>query len=98
MTQEFRRSHLIHAALQQRGAPQSFIREFLAKLEDLATSPEDFQKWNQLLDDRGIQLLTMMLTPKGDSLCDTILEDLFSSIVKHYSISPEELQTMSKFN
>lgn len=98
MNQEFRRTHLIHAALQQKGAPITFINTFLDKLKGLAKSPEDFDQWNEKLDDKGIQLLTTMLGPKGAPFCDMAIESLFTMITSRYGITRAELEAMARFN
>lgn len=98
MNQEFRRTHLIQAALQQKGAPLTFINTFLDKLKGVAKSPEEFDQWNEKLDDKGIQLLTVMLGPKGAPYCDLAIDTLFSTITSRYGITRAELDAMSRFN
>jgi hypothetical protein len=98
MNQEFRRTHLIQAALQQKGAPITFINTFLDKLKQLAKSPEEFDQWNEKLDHQGIQALTMMLGPQGGVLCDAALDGLFATIAQRYGITRAELDAMSMFN
>ena len=98
MSDEFRKIHIIQVALQQKGAPPGAIQDMLAKFESMAKSPEDFEKWNEELDEKGIQVMTMMLQPGGEDLCDTALQTMFDAIVTHYGITQAELEEAFRWN
>jgi len=96
--QEFRKTHLIQAALQQKGAPMSAINSFMEKLKGLAKSPEAFDQWNEKLDQKGIQVLTIMLGPQGAALSDVVLGGMFETITQKYGITRAELEALTQFN
>lgn len=83
---------LLRAALQQRGASVSEIDLLLAQLEKAASSPEAFKKWNTQLDERGIQVLSMMLTPRGAPLVQHLLDGFLKEMMTRCNISSEEVE------
>lgn len=88
----FFRIDLLRAALQQRGASVSEIDLLLAQLEKTASSPEAFKKWNTQLDEEGIQVLSMMLMPRGAPLVQYLLDGFLKEIMTRCKISREEVQ------
>jgi hypothetical protein len=83
---------LLRAALQQRGASVSEIDLLLAQLENAASSPEAFKKWNTQLDDKGIQVLSMILTPSGAPLVQHLLDGFLKEMMIRCNVSSEEVQ------
>jgi len=98
MNQELRKINFIQAALKQRGATVDQIHAFIDKLKQLVKTPEAFDQWNEILDAKGIKVLSLMLTPQGSILCYAVLDGLFTSLTQHYRITRSELEAMVKFN
>jgi len=51
-----------------------------------------FQKWNTQLDKKGIQILSMMLTPRGAPLVQHCLDGFLKEMMTRCNISSEEIQ------
>jgi hypothetical protein len=98
MNHEFRKTHLIQAALQQRGVPIATIHTFLEWLAASVRSTQEFEKWNEKLDDDGIKMLTIMLSKGGADFCDACLEALFESITAIHGIPRAELVARARLN
>jgi len=88
----FYKMDILRAALQQRGASVPEIDLLLAQLEKCSSSPEAFKKWNTQLDKEGIQVLSMMLTPRGAPLVQHCLDGFLKEIMTRCNISSEEIQ------
>ena len=98
MIHEFKKTHLIQAALQHRGVSIDSIQTFLAWLPSAARSTEEFEKWNEKLDDDGIKMLTIMLGENGRDFCDAALEALFESVTSSHGITRSELMARASIN
>jgi hypothetical protein len=87
----FYRIDLVRVALQQRGASVAEINLILHQLNK-AVDPAEFAKWNQRLDDKGVKVLAMMLTPEGNPLVDHCLQTFVSEFMRQRHILPEEIE------
>ena len=87
--QEWRRIHLLQAALQVKGATQVEIQEFLQKVEKMGG--EKFAAWNQLLDPKGMQFLVSILDKNGKQYADIVLQGFLEQTKAHFQITSDEI-------
>src|SRR5262245_46707569 len=94
MSTEFRRIHLLQAALQVKGASEveiEMIKDGFAKL-----AGDKFDAWNQPLDERGVAVLRMMLGDGGAPYAEATIKSFFGHLTAHHKISAEELLQVLK--
>lgn len=98
MSDPFRKLDLIRAALQATGASPADISTILTSIKHTAKSPEDFQRWNKILGDKEIQLLTRILSPGGDKLAAAVLSAMAAAITTHFGTDPGALKWSPDLN
>ncbi len=90
METEFRRIHLLRAALQVKGATQFEIEDLIRKVTAMGGS--GFDGWNQPLDDQGMKLLTCILHENGQPYAEVVLNGFLELLTQRYGITGEEIK------
>lgn len=90
MSTTFHRIHLLHAALQVKGASVAEIEMIKAMVAKLGGAR--FDEWNKPLDAQGTKLLTCILAEGGISYANLAIDEFLKRLTGHFQISSEEIQ------
>jgi hypothetical protein len=94
---EFRRIHLIQAAMQGLGRSMDEITLFLAWVESLCGA-EQFAEFNQLLTEDETIALCDLLEPDERELCERTMQDFFRILRDRFGISDADFAALGGWN
>jgi len=94
MSTEFNRIHLLHAALQVKGASVEQIEVIKSMVASLGGSR--FAEWNKPLDAEGMKLLTCILGDRGLPYAEMAIAEFVKMLTTRLGISQEDLQKIMK--